>query len=86
MTITLTDVASSTGDSGGSGSMRIGFLAGDINRNRAVSLGDLGFVNSKLTQPVTSSNFVYDINVSGTLTVADVAAVNANLTKALPPP
>ena len=47
---------------------------------------DLGLVNAQLAQPVTASNYLKDINFSGTLTVADKGLANAHLTEALPAP
>ena len=86
VTVSLTDVASSDGGSGGSGSVRVGFLTGDANQSRAVTIADLGLVNAQLAQPVTAANFLKDVNASGTLTLADKGITNANLTKALPAP
>jgi len=86
VTISLTAVASSDGGSGGSGSVRVGFLMGDVNQNRTVTLTDLGLVNAQLAQSVTAANFLKDVNASGTLTLADKGITNANLTKALPAP
>lgn len=51
-----------------------------------VSVADLGFVNAQLSQPVSPSNFLKDVNASGTLTVADKGLTNSNLTRALPAP
>ena len=84
--VSLTNVAGADGSVGGSGSARIGFLAGDVNQNRVVSLSDLGLVNAQLAQPVTATNYLKDVNASGTLSLSDKAITNANLTKALPPP
>ena len=67
-------------------SARIGFLAGDVNQNRVVTVADLGLVNAQLAQAVTAANYLKDINVSGTLTVADKGLANARLTEALPAP
>ena len=78
--------ASSDGGGGGSASVRVGFLAGDVNQNRVVSVADLGLVNAQLAQLVTAANFLKDVNASGTLTVADKGIANANLTRALPAP
>ena len=86
VTVALSNVASSDGGSGGSASVRIGFLLGDVNASRVVSIADLGLVNAQLTQVVTAANYLKDVNASGTLTLADKAIANANLTKALPAP
>ena len=86
VTIALTNVASTDGSTGGNGSVRVGFLLGDVSQNRVVSLTDLGLVNAQLAQPVTAANFLKDVNVSGTISLADKAATNANLTRALPTP
>jgi hypothetical protein len=86
VTVALTNVASSDGGTGGSGSVRVGFLAGDVSQNRVVTLADLGLVNAQLAQSVTASNYLKDVNASGTLTLSDKGITNANLTKALPAP
>jgi hypothetical protein len=49
-------------------------------------LSDLGLVNAQLAQSVTASNYLKDVNASGTLTLADKGITNANLAKALPLP
>ncbi len=86
VTVSLANVASSDGGTGGTGSVRIGFLLGDVNASRVVSIADLGLVNAQLAQGVTAANFLKDVNASGTLTLADKAIANGNLTKALPAP
>ena len=86
VTISLTNVASADGGAGGSGSVRIGFLLGDVNQNRVVTVADLGLVNAQLAQQVTATNYLKDMNASGTLSLADKGITNANLTKALPAP
>jgi len=77
--------ASATGLEG-AGSARVGFLAGDVNGTRNVSLADLLGVNAVLTQLVAGTNFLRDVTVSGSLTLSDLLAVNARLTQVLPPP
>ena len=67
-------------------SVRIGFLVGDVNQSRVISVADLGLVNAVLAQPVTAANYLKDVNATGTLTVADKGITNANLTKSLAPP
>jgi hypothetical protein len=86
VTVSLTNVSSNEGDTGASGSVRVGFLLGDVNQNRVISLADVALVNAQLAQPVTATNYLKDVNVSGTLSLADKAITNANLTKALPAP
>jgi hypothetical protein len=86
VTISLTNVAALDGSTGGTGLLRIGFLAGDVNQNRVVSVADLGIVNAQLAMPVTWANFLKDVNASGALSVADKGIANANLAKALPAP
>lgn len=86
VTVTLTNVASTDGGTGGTGEVRVGFLLGDVNGSRVVSVADLGIVNSVLAQVVTASNYLKDVNVSGSLSVADKGITNANLTKALVAP
>ncbi len=86
VTIGLTSVVAADGGSGGTGSVRIGFLVGDVNQNRVVTVADLGLVNSQLAQVVTAANYLLDVNASGALTVADKGITNANLTRALPAP
>jgi hypothetical protein len=86
VTIALTNVGSPDGSTGGSASVRLGFLVGDVNQNRVVTLSDLGLVNAELAQSVTGVNYLKDVNASGTMTLADKGVTNANLTKALPAP
>ena len=86
VTVTLSAVASTDGGTGGTGVARAGFLAGDVNQNRVVSLADLALVNAQLAQAVTAANFLKDVNASGTLSLADKALTNVNLTTSLPLP
>ena len=86
VSVGLDSVASTDGGSGGCGSARVGFLLGDVNQNRVVTVADLGIVNAQLAQFVTSANFLKDVNASGTLTVSDKGLVNTNLTRSLPAP
>jgi hypothetical protein len=86
VTVSLGNVASADGGTGGSGSVRVGFLGCDVNQNRVVTLADLGLVNQQLAQPVTTANYLKDVNATGTLSLADKGITNVNLTRALPPP
>lgn len=86
VTVGLSAVTAGDGGTGGSASARVGFLAADVNQNRVVSLADAALVNAQLTQPVTASNYLKDINASGSLTFGDVAIAILRLTTSLPAP
>ncbi len=43
-------------------------------------------MNAVLTQLVTESTYLRDVNVSGTLSLSDLLYVNARLTQVLPLP
>jgi hypothetical protein len=55
--ISVTNVTSAV-NAGGSGSIRLGFLLGDVNQDRVVTVSDLGLVNAQLAQSVTASNYL----------------------------
>jgi hypothetical protein len=71
VTIAVSGIAAADGGSGGSGSVRLGFLLGDVSQNRVVTVSDLALVNAQVAQVVAASNFLKDVNVSGTLSIAD---------------
>jgi len=86
VTVAVSDVVAADGGAGGSGSVRVGFLLGDVSQNRVVTVSDLAQVNAQIAQVVTSANYLKDVNASGTLTVADKGIANTQITKALPAP
>jgi hypothetical protein len=86
VTLSLTGVTAVGGGTAGNASVRTGFLVGDVTQNRVVTVADAAAVNQRLSQPVTTANFQYDINANGALTIADKGIANGNLTKALPAP
>jgi hypothetical protein len=83
VTVAVADVVAADGGIGGSAAVRVGFLVGDSTQNRAVTVSDLAQVNAQIAQPVNASNFLKDLNASGTLTVADKGIANTQITKAL---
>ena len=85
-TVAVSGVTSGDGGTGGGGSVRVGFLAGDVDGDRSVTRSDLLAVNAVLTQPLTATNFLRDVNATGALSLADVLLVNSRLTRALPSP
>jgi len=86
VTLALANVTAVDGTTGGTASVRVGFLAGDVNGSRNVSLSDLLAVNAALTQAVTAANYLADVNLSGTMTLADKLTVSSKLTRVLPAP
>ena len=86
VTVTVNNVDAADGATVGGGSVRVGFLLGDVSDNRVVTLSDLGQVNAQIAQLVTSANYLKDVNASGTLSLADKGITNAQITKALPAP
>ena len=75
ITVTLTDVTSSGGDVLDPVSVTMYVLAGDVDASKTVDNTDVNLVRAQLGQPVTASNFRDDVNVSGTITGADVRAI-----------
>jgi hypothetical protein len=51
-----------------------------------VSLADVALVNAALAQPVTAANYLFDVNASGTLSLADKSIVTLDQATALPAP
>jgi len=86
VTVAVSGVVAADGGTGGSGSVRVGFLLGDVSQNRVVTVSDLAQVNAQIAQVVTAANYLRDVNASGTLTVADKGIANTQITKALPTP
>jgi len=43
-------VGAADGGGGGTGSIRLGWLSGDLSQNRVVTLADKGIVNARLTR------------------------------------
>jgi hypothetical protein len=74
VTIGLTNVSAVDGGTGGSASIRVGFLLGDVNQNRVVTVSDIVLVNAQIAHLVTSANFLKDVNANGILTVSDKQA------------
>jgi hypothetical protein len=86
VTVNLAGIVAADGSTGGSASVRVGFLMGDVNQNRVVVVSDLALVNAQLSQLTTAANYLTDINASGSITVADKGLTNTNLSQGLPPP
>jgi len=86
VTVAVSDVNSADGGTGGTASARVGFLFGDVDQNRAVTPSDRLAVNAVLANFVSASNFLKDVNLSGTVSLTDLLLVHDNLNHALPAP
>ena len=86
VTLGVAGITAVDGTTGGAASLRVGFLAGDVSGNRSVSLSDLLAVNAALTQGASAASYLVDVNLSGTVTLADKLLVGSRLTQALPAP
>jgi hypothetical protein len=84
--VTLGNITSADGATGGSAAVRVGFLAGDVDGNRAVTLSDLIAINAALAQPVNGASYARDVNANGAVSLADLLLADGQLTRTLPPP
>ncbi len=56
-TLSAANVTATGGGAGATGTVRVGFLAGDVNRNRIVAVTDLVVVNNQLGRRLPALNF-----------------------------
>lgn len=86
ITVNLTNVTDSTGNTLGAAAATMGVLVGDVNGSGRVDAADVSSVRQQTLQTVTSSNFREDINASGRIDAADVSAVRQQTLTSLPSP
>jgi len=79
LSISLTGVNGST-----SAAAAIGFLRGDVNGNRSVSTADASQIRARAGQIANSTNFLADINATGVIGAADIAAAKSAVGRSLP--
>src|SRR5207302_4971811 len=84
VTVTLTGVSDSAGNSVASLSVTMGVLLGDTNANKAVTSSDVSLVKAQVGASVTSANFRNDVNANGAITSSDVSATKAQVGTTLP--
>ena len=53
----------------------IGFLVGDVNNTRVVNASDISAIKVRAGQVVTTTNFQYDLDASGSIDATDIAVV-----------
>jgi hypothetical protein len=84
ITVTLTNVYDSAGNSSPSVSVQAGFLIGDVNANRTVNAADIASVKSQSGNPVTAANFRDDVTVDGSLNATDISLTKSRSGTGLP--
>jgi hypothetical protein len=78
VTVTLQSVTDSTAQVMPDTPVNINMLIADTNGNKAVNASDVAQTKGQVGHTVASANFRQDVNVSGSMTSADVALVKAN--------
>ena len=84
LTVTLTNVVDTAGNSAASLAATMGVLLGDVNASRRVDSGDVSLVRQQTLQPITGSNFKEDINISGRIDSGDVSIARQQTLTSLP--
>jgi hypothetical protein len=84
ITVSLTDVIDSAGNSGDSVSASMGVLIGDTNGDGLVNSADIGQTKSQSGNAVTASNFREDVNTDGFINSADIGPVKSKSGTGLP--
>lgn len=79
VTVSLTNVNDSTGNSSSSVPISMGVLLGDTTANDTVNASDVGQTKSNSGQAVNASNFRTDVNVSGLINASDVGLVKSKV-------
>jgi hypothetical protein len=78
ITVTLQSVTDSTAQVMPDTAVNINMLIADTNGNKTVNASDIAQTKGQVGLAVTASNFRNDVNVTGTLSSADVSLVKAS--------
>ncbi len=78
LTLTLQNVTDTSSQVMPDTAVTVKFLVADTSNNGVVNASDIAQTKGQVGSLVTSANFRQDVNVSGTLTSADVTIVKAN--------
>ncbi len=84
ISVTLSNVNDSVGNSSCVVSASMGVLLGDMNGSGRVDAADVSLVRQQTLQQVTTSNFREDINTSGRIDAADVSIARQQTLTSLP--
>ncbi len=79
--VTLTSVNGSTTPFAAS----MGFLIGDVIGNRVVNSSAISRVKARSGQTTDATNFIFDLNASGSISASDISMVKARSGLTLPP-
>lgn len=77
ITVTLTSVTDSTGNTSGSLPISMGVLYGDSNGDGVINSGDTIQARSRSGQPTNATNFRTDFNIDGTINSGDAVIVRS---------
>jgi hypothetical protein len=66
---------SNVNGAGVSAAVSIGFLVGDVNGSRSVTAVDINRTKGKVGNALTTSNFFYDVDLSGAINSTDTTTV-----------
>ncbi|HSW45368.1 MAG TPA: LamG-like jellyroll fold domain-containing protein [Phycisphaerae bacterium] len=69
---------------GGDRDCQIRCLIGDVTQNGAVGSLDMVGMRARITTPLTQSNCMYDLNISGSITSVDLALLRSRLGNTVP--
>jgi hypothetical protein len=81
-TISVSGVTGGTGS--GSGSVQVGFLAGDGTQDGVVNIGDTIVTRNASGTPIDATNFRLDMNLDGLINLGDVMMVRSHSGNFLP--
>ena len=84
ITVSLTNVNDSAGNSSSSVPISMGVLVGDTTGNGTVNASDVAQTKANSGQTMDASNFRTDVTVSGSINAADVGLVKSNVGMTLP--
>jgi hypothetical protein len=84
ITVSLTNVTDSMGNSSNTVSASMNVLLGDMTANGVVSNTDVAAVKAQVAAPVTASNFRNDVTANGIVSNTDVSATKAQVGTMLP--
>jgi uncharacterized delta-60 repeat protein len=84
ITVSLTNVNDSAGNSSSSVPISMGVLVGDTTGNGTVNASDVAQTKANSGQVLDASNFRTDVTVSGSINAADVGLVKSNAGHTLP--